>query len=58
MRWATGLHDLSKVKDDKSKDHISQPLLSVVRPEKMQFAFTYDTKSDDNVHALQPFVGV
>jgi hypothetical protein len=60
LKFATGgeLHDLSKKKADNPTAHVSRPVLSFVRPEKMHFGLTYDTKTDDNIHALQPFVGV
>ena len=49
--------DKSK-KSEFSKNYISYPLLNVFQPEKMVFAFTYDTKTEDKIHDLKPFMGV
>ena len=72
MKWGLGgeLHDRTKKNQEKqknqdkskksefSKNYISYPLLNVFQPEKMVFAFTYDTKTEDKIHDLKPFMGV
>ena len=51
MNWGLSgeLHDKTKV---------TLPLISVLQPSKMVFAFTHERSSSDKLHKFKPFCGV
>ncbi len=45
-------------KHEYSKNYITYPLLSVLRPEKAVFSVFYDHSGSDKIHKFKPFVGL
>jgi hypothetical protein len=49
MKWGLG----GQLQDSKTRN-----LMNIFHPEKMVFAFTHESKSDDKMHKVKPFCGL